>query len=93
MCVLCCMSVNVYICVNEFTCACAGMYKCVHDYMCVDVCACIIGACACGVCLCTCVCSCEFMRSVACCSDSDSFVRSELGNGRFEFVSVMNPIH
>ena len=29
---------------------------------------------------------------VACCSVSDSFVRSELGNGRFGFVPVMNLI-
>jgi len=30
-----------------------------------------------SVCMCTGVCSCEFMCSVACCSDANSFVRSE----------------
>jgi len=44
------------------------------------------------MCLCTGVCSCEFMYSVACCSDSDSFVRSKLSYERFEFVLVMDPI-
>jgi len=39
---------------------------CMHEYVYV-----------CSVCMCTGVCPCEFMCSVACCSDADSFMRPE----------------
>jgi len=43
------------------------------------------------------VCTCIYVYVYLCvlvayCSDSDSLVRSELGNGRFRFVPVMDPI-
>ena len=47
----------------------------------------------CSVCICTGVCSCEFIYSVACCNNVDSFVRSELDNGRFKFVPILDSIH
>jgi len=53
---------------------------------------CVFGyMCECIMCVCVCV---DFLSSVcliACYSDSDSIVRSELGNGRFRFVPVMDP--
>ena len=80
--------VDAYICV----CVCVSicMYICIYmyAYVCMHRCICMY-----VVCMCTGVCSCEFMCSVACCSDADSFVRFELGNERFEFVPVLDPIH
>ena len=67
------------------------VYTCICMY--VIICRCI-PVYVCGVCRCTCayLYSCEFMFSVACCSVSNSPVRSELGNRRFEFIPVVDPI-
>ena len=84
-------------CVYAFILVCVcyvRMYICMHAYV--------------GVCMYTCMCSvcmgvypCIYMyvcvtglrvSVVACCNDSDSFVRFELGNERFRFVSVVDPI-
>ena len=48
----------------------------------------------CGECMCISVCLGEFMcNRLRVAVITDSFVRSELSNGSFRFVPVMNPIH
>ena len=63
--------------VYVYTCACTY-------YVCLGVCM--------NTCMCTVVYSCEFMCLVVYYSVSDLLGRSELGNGRFEFVPILNPI-
>jgi len=53
------------------------MLGCMHEYVYV-----------CSICMCTGVCSCEFMCSVACCSDADSFVRSEPVTGDSDPIRI-----
>ena len=56
----------MYVCYMVYVC----MLGCMHEYVYV-----------CSVCMCTGICSCEFMCPVACCSDADSFMQSELVTG------------
>ena len=68
-------------------CMCVYVFMCVYLYL--------------YVCGCTCMCRVHVRKSVfificvlvTCCSDLNSFVRSELGNGRFIFVLIVDPIH
>ena len=39
-----------------------------------------------------CVCIFTLCVFIACCSDSDSLERSKLGDGRFEYMPIMDPI-
>ena len=72
-----CILVYIYVC--ECTRVCMHVW---HAYMgtCVSV-------------LCVCVNSPSSVCLVACYSDSDSFVRSELGNERLEILFVVDSIH
>ena len=66
------------------------MYECGCTRVCVCVYACV--ACVCGFMYeCTGVFLCEFMCSVACCSDTDPFGEIQTRYRRFVLVLVMNP--
>ena len=78
----------IMICTYVYTCVCVCMWRYPRAYARV---ACVYGY-MCEYTLCVCVDSptslCVWLHVT-----SDSFVRSELVNGRFEFVSILNPIH
>jgi len=75
----------VYVWVYAWLCVC--IYSCVYIWL--------------GVCTCVFMCTCAHECLVACYSDVDSFVRSELGNGRFgicvrcesDTLAIRRPTH
>ena len=75
----------MHVCCVYKSVSCIHVHVYIYVYvLCVNVCAFLfMGVYVCVTCLCVSV--------AAYCSDSDPFVRSELGNNRYSFVHIMDP--
>jgi len=81
-----CACVGIYImCTCQFVYHHVCLYRYMYVWGCTRMCLCArVGMLECIYVTC--------MYSVVCCSDSDSFVKYELSNGRFRVVPIADPI-